>query len=37
MVIAAPMLVYGRENWDLNRSKWRKIETEGMRFSRPVS
>jgi hypothetical protein len=27
-VIAAPVLVYGRVNWDLNRSKGRKIGTE---------
>jgi hypothetical protein len=31
-VIAAPTLLYGSENWALNRSERRKTETAGMRF-----
>jgi hypothetical protein len=36
-VLAAPMLMYGRENWALKRSERRKIETAEMRFLRHVS
>jgi hypothetical protein len=36
-VIAAPMLMYGSENWDLNRSERRKTETTEMYFLRHVS
>jgi hypothetical protein len=35
--IAAPMLMYGSENWALNRSERRKIERAQMRFIRRVS
>jgi hypothetical protein len=36
-VIGAPMLMYGTENWALNRSERKKIETAGMRFVRHLS
>jgi hypothetical protein len=36
-VIAAPMLMYGSENWALNRSERRKIEKEKMHFLRAIS
>jgi hypothetical protein len=36
-VISAPMLTYGSENWVLNRSESREIETAEMCFLRCVS
>ena len=35
-VMAVPVLMYGRENWSLNRSDKRKIEAAVMRFLRPM-
>ena len=34
-VIEVPVLIYGSENWSLNRSDKRTIETAEMRFLRP--
>ena len=34
-VMAVPVLMYGSENWSLNRSDKRKIEAAEMRFLRP--
>jgi hypothetical protein len=36
-VTAAPVLLYGSENWALNGSERRKIEAAEMRFLRHVS
>ena len=36
-VIAVPVLMYGSENWSLNRSDKRKIEAAEMRFLRPMA
>ena len=36
-VMAVPVLMYGSENWSLNRSDKRKIEADEMRFSRPTA
>jgi hypothetical protein len=36
-LIAVPVAVYGSEDWTLNRSERRKIETAGMSFLRHVS
>ena len=35
--MAVPVLMYGSENWPLNRSDKRKIEAAGMRFLRPMA
>ena len=35
--MAVPVLMYGRENWSLNRSDKRKIEAAEMRFLRPMA
>ena len=35
-MMAVPVLVYGSENWSLNRSDKRKIEAAEMRFLRPL-
>ena len=32
-----PVLMYGSENWSLNRSDKRKIEAAEMKFSRPMT
>ena len=36
-VMAVPVLMYGSENWSLNRSDKRKIEAAEMRFLRPTA
>ena len=36
-VMAVPVLMYGSENWSLNRSNKRKIEAAEMRFLRPMA
>ena len=36
-VMAIPVLMYGSENWSLNRSDKRKIEAAEMRFLRPTA
>ena len=36
-VMAVPVLMYGSENWSLNRSDKRKIEAAEMRFLRPMT
>ena len=36
-VTAVPVLMYGSENWSLNRSDKRKIEAAEMRFLRPMT
>ena len=36
-VTAVPVLMYGSENWSLNRSDKRKIEVAEMRFLRPMA
>ena len=36
-VLAVPLLMYGSENWSLNRSDQRKIQAAEMRFLRPMS
>ena len=36
-VMAVPVLMYGNENWSLNRSDKRKIEVAKMRFLRPMA
>ena len=36
-VIAVPILMYGSENWSLNRSDKRKIEAAELRFLRPMA
>ena len=36
-VMAVPVLMYGNENWSLNRSDKRKIEAVEMRFLRPMA
>ena len=36
-VMAVPVLVYGSENWSLNRSDNRKIEAAEMRILRPMA
>jgi hypothetical protein len=36
-VMAVPVLMYGSENWFLNRSDKRKIEAAEMRFLRPTT
>ena len=35
--MAVPVLMYGSENWSLNRSDKRKIEAAEMRFLRPMA
>ena len=35
--MAVPVLVYGCENWSLNRSDKRKIEAAEMSFLRPMA
>ena len=35
--MAVPVLMYGSENWSLNRSDKRKIEAAEMRFLRPTA
>ena len=35
--MAVPVLMYGSENWSLNRSDKRKIEAAQMRFLRPMA
>ena len=35
--MAVPVLMYGSENWSLNRSDKRKIEAAVMRFLRPMA
>ena len=35
--MAVPVLMYSSENWSLNRSDKRKIETAEMRFLRPMA
>ena len=35
--MAVPVLMYGSENWSLNRSDKRKIEAAEMRFLRPMT
>jgi hypothetical protein len=37
MAMAVPVLMYGSENWSLNRSDKRKIEAAEMRFLRPMA
>ena len=34
--MGVPVLMYGSENWSLNRSDKRKIEAAEMRFLRPT-
>ena len=36
-VMAVPVLMYASENWSLNRSDKRKIESAEMRFLRPMA
>ena len=36
-VMAVPVLMYGSENWSLNRSDKRTIEAPEMRFLRPMT
>ena len=36
-VMAVPVLIYGIENWSLNRSDKRKIEAAEMRFLGPMA
>ena len=36
-VMAVPVLMYGSENWPLNRSDKRKIEAAEIRFLRPMA
>ena len=36
-VMAVPVLMYGSENWSLNRSAKRKIEAAEMRFLIPMA
>ena len=36
-VMAVPVLMYGSENWSLNRSDKRKIEAAEMRFLSPTA
>ena len=36
-VMAVPVLIYGSENWSLNRSDKRKIEAAEMKFLRPMA
>ena len=36
-MMAVPVLMYGSENWSLNRSDKRKIETAEVRFVRPMA
>ena len=36
-VMAVPVLMYGSENWSLNRSDKRKTEAAEMRFIRPIA
>ena len=36
-VMAVPVLMYGSENWSLNRSDKRKIEAAEMRFLIPMA
>ena len=36
-VMAVPVLMYGSDNWSLNRSDKRKIEAAEMRFLRPMA
>ena len=35
--MAVPVLMYGSENWSLNRSDKRNIEAAEMRFLRPMA
>ena len=35
--MAVPVLMYGSENWSLNRSDKREIEAAEMRFLRPMA
>ena len=36
-VMAAPVVIYGSENWSLNRPDKRKIEDAEIRFLRPMA
>ena len=36
-IMAVPMVMYGSENWALNRSERRRIETNEMKFLRRVA
>ena len=36
-MMAVPVLMYGSENWSLNRSNKRKIEVAEIRFLRPMA
>ena len=36
-MMAVPVLMYGSENWSLNRSDKRKIETAEIRFLKPMA
>ena len=36
-MMAVPVLMYGSENWSLNRSDKRKIKAVEMRFLRPMA
>ena len=36
-LMAVPVLMYGSENWSLNRPDKRKIEAAEMRFLRPMA
>ena len=36
-VMTVPVLLYGSENWSLNRSDKRKIKAAEMRFLRPMA
>ena len=35
--MAVPVLMYGNENWSLNRSDERKIEAAEIRFLKPTA
>ena len=35
--MAVPLLIYGSENWSLNRADKRKIEAAEIRFVRPMA
>ena len=36
-MMAVPILMYGSENWSVNRSDKRKIEAAEIRFLRPMT
>ena len=36
-VMVVPVMMYGSENWSLNRSDKRKIKAAEMRFLRPMA